>query len=662
MKKIFPIAAVFFLVATGIHYSPFLKPSSPFDLIEPGKLVRSSSRFEVLADFDSGIAKTRRGGSWDIAKENKASVTLEALRGGAIGPYGGSLKVNYKISKGGDVTISTTLAHLDISRGTSLTGRVRSDSYAGFGGELWMGLRDDAKQYREVNVSGHIRRGGPWTAFDIPLKFFDGIDLDSLDEFSLILKSGGQEAAGALIFDEFAFFGPSDVVFESARDNIKGFPSSAAHPNRKKVMSSMTDPRKFLRQIALDTWGYFDAIIDQDSHLVLDHARLGSVKGLGGYTSTSNIAFYWLACIAASDLGFISADEAEKRINESLETTEKLERWNDRHYYNFYNTHTLQVTRRYVSTVDNGWLVASLLVVRQAFPGKFDARIEKILKAVDFSEFFDESNGQLKIGFDEDNGSFAPHHYGLIASEARLTSYVAIAKGDLPESHWARIFRTPPVEWDWQRQVPKGETRTLFEIPVWEGYYTYQGIKIVPSWGGSLFEFLAPILLLNEQTFGQHALGLNNQRAVQAHMDYALRVKQYPVWGLAPAATEDGKGWSYREYGMSEIAVKGYRDEQVVTPYASALAIEIEPEAVIENLKKLVTLYPDLYGPYGFYDSVDVMKKQVNQQYLALDQGMILVALANYLTRGAIRNRFHQDPIGEKGRTLLTSERFFESI
>ncbi|MBI4388274.1 MAG: DUF3131 domain-containing protein [Candidatus Omnitrophica bacterium] len=547
-----------------------------------------------------------------------------------------------------------------MSQARLFIGRVEREGWSTFQGEALITVEDFSGKEAQAIIRP-IATSEEWLDIEIPTRSFREVDFNRLKKFSLILKAPRVPVQGILIFDEFAFFGPVDLYFESARDNLKEFPTQESRSNRDQL-NQTTDSRKFLRLVAEDVWKYFEQTVDQKTGLVFDHIRLGKVKGIGDYTSPTNIAFYWLACIAASDLGFITHDEAAEKIGKSLETVRKLERWQKGFYYNFYHTGTLQVTRRYVSSVDNGWLVASLVVLRQAFPGQFDKQVQQIIQGINFSEFYDSSNGQLKLGFDEDQGSFSPFHYGLLVSEARLMSYVAIGKGDLPKEHWARIYRTLPRSWDWQTQVPQGAKQTLFGIPVFEGYYVCDvcdGQKIVPSWGGSLFEFLAPTLLIDESRLARKGLGRNNLAAAEAHIEYA-RKKGYPVWGIAPAAVLNGKQWSYREFGVKEIAAKGYPEEGVIAPYASILALEVKPEEVVQNLRKMIALYPSIYGPYGFYDSVDVSRNRVNIQYLALDHGMTLVAIANYLESGSIRKRFHQDLIGKWGEELLREEQFFE--
>ncbi len=106
------------------------------------------------------------------------------------------------------------------------------------------------------------------------------------------------------------------------------------------------------------------------------------------------------------------------------------------------------------------------------------------------------------------------------------------------------------------------------------------------------------------------------------------------------------------------MGAKGYSDRGVIAPYASFLALATRPEAAIQNFRQMLSKYPDSYGEYGFYDSIDVVKGIVNHQYLALDQAMSFLAIVNYLENDSLRRRFQSDPIGKKGAAVLSEEQF----
>ena len=114
----------------------------------------------------------------------------------------------------------------------------------------------------------------------------------------------------------------------------------------------------------------------------------------------------------------------------------------------------------------------------------------------------------------------------------------------------------------------------------------------------------------------------------------------------------------YGEYGIKKLGVKGYPDRGVITPHASFLALDSLPKDAIKNIRKLLTF--DIYGEYGFYDSITFPSERVNTQYLVLDQGMVLIPIANYLKNGVIQEYFYKDPVGKRSKELLEQEDFFK--
>jgi hypothetical protein len=457
--------------------------------------------------------------------------------------------------------------------------------------------------------------------------------------------------------DTVAFYGEGDLKVDSKKDNLLGFPEKGEAQQRTSQILAETESRKFLTEIARDTWKYFENAVDKNTHLPVDHIRVGEVSDIGTYTTPTNLARYFLAVVSARELRFISKKEAVKRIQESMETLRLMRRWKGFHY-NFYDTNTLQVTREYASAVDSGWLAAAWIVVRQAFPKELGGLATHFLNEMNFNEYYEPGVGQLMLGYDDARKEYSPYHYGLIATEARVASYIGIGKGDLPREHWWMIYRTPPSSWDWQSQKAEGKEVEIERVTLFQGHYTYQGKKFVPSWGGSLFEFLMPTMVIKEKELAPEGLGLNNQIATMIQIDYALNRQGYPVWGISPASISSGRLWQYGEYGVKYLGAKGYRDEGVITPYASFLALETFPEHAIDNLRRMLQIYR-IYGEYGFYDSINVHTGRVNTQYLALDQGMVLIAIANYIKEGVIKEYFHKDKVGRDAESLLTLEKFF---
>jgi hypothetical protein len=188
------------------------------------------------------------------------------------------------------------------------------------------------------------------------------------------------------------------------------------------------------------------------------------------------------------------------------------------------------------------------------------------------------------------------------------------------------------------------------------GCYEWNGLRFVPSWGGSMFEAMMPTLLVDERRLAPRSLGRNGAMHVEIQRRYALEELGVPVWGMSPAASPTPNG--YAEYGARPLGVRGY-PATAVTPHAAALALGFEPEAATANLRRLVELYP-IYGEYGFYDSVDPRSGSVGEVYLALDQSMLFLALVNHLGDGVIQERFAADPIAARALSLLGDEDFFD--
>lgn len=166
-----------------------------------------------------------------------------------------------------------------------------------------------------------------------------------------------------------------------------------------------------------------------------------------------------------------------------------------------------------------------------------------------------------------------------------------------------------------------------------------------------MFEALMPGMVIKEKELGTQALGLNNQRHVELQIAYA-KAKGYAAWGFSPSATPTG----YSEFAATPLGTSGYKDGATVTAHATFLALDYAPEAVRKNIKALKNF--KMVGKYGFYDSVNVETGEIAKAYLALDQGMIMVSIANYLQDGVIRDYFHSDVIGQTPEELL-KKKFF---
>ncbi len=231
----------------------------------------------------------------------------------------------------------------------------------------------------------------------------------------------------------------------------------------------------------------------------------------------------------------------------------------------------------------------------------------------------------FSIGYHVDNYCLDNSYYDLLASEARIASFVAIAKDDVPLEHW------------WALGRPFG--------------YLY-GRRVLMSWGGTMFEYLMPILFNN--LYPDSLLHDACRNAVACQTIYAE--KRGIPWGIsesAYSAIDTHKIYQYRSFGVPGLGFKrGLEEDLVVSPYSTALALAIDPKSSIQNFKRLKNQWKDLLNNYGFFESIDFTRQRAPQgergvivyAYMAHHQGMSLLAYDNILNNNIFRQRFHANP------------------
>jgi Putative glucoamylase/Protein of unknown function (DUF3131) len=476
--------------------------------------------------------------------------------------------------------------------------------------------------------------------------------------------------------------------------------------------------RATLYHIARDTWRFYDQDVDPNTQLPLDN--LGPKNTRGSYTSAADVGVYLWAVVAAHDLGLISRRTADARIAALLTSVSHLKRSNG-FLYQWYDTSTGDVIRNpgdidcdneptpvldncyFLSAVDNGWYASGLVVVRQALP-ELARRASGLLNQMDFSIFYDnrpqtdcnvnaainnQPTGQMYGGYYVDQGP-AGYHNGAIYSDPRIAMYMGMGLGQMPGDVWWRTWRTlPPKRCDtdpdfsWQGQwPPQGKWVNQHDplsgktFQVWEGHYTYPGtsLRFIPSFNGGMFEALMADGVVPETAWGRHSFGLADERTPHVQIKYATEQLHYPVWGISPSSTADDTG------GYGGFAVQGLKFpagqqlaqgpcvpsdtndcssvESTVTPHASFLALSVAPQAAFVNIKKLRSLYPDLYtNDGGFYDALNPTTGAVGHRRLVLDQSMIMAALDNALNHSQMQHWFAADTTSHAARAVLGAER-----
>jgi len=257
---------------------------------------------------------------------------------------------------------------------------------------------------------------------------------------------------------------------------------------------------------------------------------------------------------------------------------------------------------------------------------------KKFFDEMDFSFLFHLQRQVFHIGYNLDLEKLDDNFYDLLASEARLASYVAITKGDVPQSHWLHLAR--PI-------TKVGKTLTLL------------------SWSGTMFEYLMPHLLMdnNQGTL----LDQSCRAAVYQQIIYGEE-KATP-WGISEAGFyhfDNQQNYQYKAFGVPGLGFKrGLGDDLVIAPYASILALAYNPRAVLKNIDKLRD-YKSM-GCYGFYESLDFTQTRLTadkhygvvRSYYAHHQGMIFIALTNFLHEKIIIRRFHANPLIRSADLLL---------
>lgn len=255
--------------------------------------------------------------------------------------------------------------------------------------------------------------------------------------------------------------------------------------------------------------------------------------------------------------------------------------------------------------------------------------------AMDFSFLVDPQRKLLAIGFSLTENSLETSCYDLLASEARLASLFAIAKGDIATKHWFRLGRT---------STPMGKGSALI------------------SWSGSMFEYLMPSLIMRAPAGS--LLAQTNQLIVKCQQEYADKLGI--PWGISESgynARDIEFTYQYSNFGVPGLGLKrGLADNTVIAPYATGLAAMVNPQAAVDNFKRLNEM--GACARFGFYEALDFTPSRLPlestfalvKSYMAHHQGMTIVSIANTLNNSQFRQRFHQEPM-IKACELLLQER-----
>ncbi len=382
------------------------------------------------------------------------------------------------------------------------------------------------------------------------------------------------------------------------------------------------------------TWRYFETFCTAGEHyLPPDNVQTQPPTGTAHRTSPTNMGFALLSALGAHALG-VDNGRGLALAEQMLTTMEQLPRWNG-HFYNWYHTCTLRpMPPLYVSTVDSGNCAAALLAAANALrgwgQGALAARAQALCDGMDFALLYDPQRRLMHIGIDTGSGKRSEGYYDLLESEARLTSYFAVARGDVPREHWRALSRA---------QVQ---------------HERYRGCV---SWSGSVFEYLMPELFLPPQ----------RDSLLWESAKFCLRVQRRRVragqpWGVSESAyfaLDSALSYRYKAHGCAALAMQPDMDrELVLSPYSAFLALAVAPRAAVRDLRRFAAR--GLLGQYGFREALDCTRArtggggQIVHCVMAHHQGMSLLSACNALCGGQVQRWFLADPAMRAHMSLLS--------
>lgn len=398
--------------------------------------------------------------------------------------------------------------------------------------------------------------------------------------------------------------------------------------------------REVLARLASSTFLFFEtSIAEEDNALPPDNVQIEPNKGISHRTSPTNIGLYLTSLIAAERLRILEADDMAQRMLATVQTVEAMPKWHG-HLYNWYDTRTLEpMPPLFVSSVDSGNLAVCLLTCAQGVralmpelsPRYHDlaARLDALAEGMRFGPLFDADAELFYVGVHPETPNESPAHYDLLASEARLLSFVSIMLGQIPVRHWFRLGRT--------RARARGGQALL-------------------SYSGTMFEYMMPLL------FQPPVRGTMLQEACASALREQQAFKQDGVFGVSESgyyAFDPNLYYQYKAFGIPALALDPTKNQNVVAPYASLLSMPLDLKGAFANLLKLQSL--GMEGPLGMFESADFAPDRIGDKqpfkivrsHMAHHQGMILCAICNALCDQYLARLFSDLPRAQAYRLLL---------
>jgi hypothetical protein len=252
----------------------------------------------------------------------------------------------------------------------------------------------------------------------------------------------------------------------------------------------------------------------------------------------------------------------------------------------------------------------------------------RLAEATDFSFLVDSKNDILSIGFDVRKLQIIESHYDLLASEARVAAFLAIARGDLPQESWFKLSRDHALAF---------------------------GDFVLLSWTGTMFEYLMPAIWMRSYPDTLISRTLTAVVRVQRAFAHSLGLP----WGISESGhsvRDDSGNYAYFAFGVPDIAVSAEAAPgPVISPYSTFLTLSIDPEEALSNLRRMVSA--GWLGTYGLYEAIDFRQSQASPEvaraWMAHHQAMSLLAILNLLCDSVVQRWFHDNAIVQSVERLL---------
>lgn len=420
----------------------------------------------------------------------------------------------------------------------------------------------------------------------------------------------------------------TDVLFTFlSKSKVKKTESQVAAIHKDKLMS-----------YAGAMWGFYDELCGKSNNfLPPDNIQLSPSRAVANRTSPTNIGLMLVSFLAARDYGFITSAELYMRLNLSLSTVEKLEKYKG-NLLNWYDTVTLEpLEPRFVSAVDSGNLLCCLTALKEGLREYLSecprleeiiSRAELLIENTELAPMYNKKKKLFHIGISPDDGRKSQSCYDLYMSEMRMTAYFAVARRLVPKSHWGAMGR----------------------ILVAQGRYT--GLA---SWTGTMFEYFMPALFIPSP---EGSLSAESLRFCLYCQRKKAGKRPFGTSESGFYAFDSNLNYQYKAHGVQRLGLRRNLDkEYVVSPYSSFLTLSTAPRMSIKNLIRLEKM--GMTGKYGFYEAVDFTKGRINgdfsvvRSFMSHHVGMSFIALDNFLNNSCMQKRFMNDRFMKGARGLL---------